>query len=106
MSVANLSSDRDSLVPKGFQQITTLTASTGLTVPEGAQIAIIQAEDNAVRWRDDGTAPTATVGMLLQPQAANINDTLYYQGDLDALRFIQAAATAEISVAYYAMSGN
>lgn len=81
----------------GYQQITSLSASTALTVPAGATMALIVAETQAVRWRDDGTAPTATVGMPLA-----IGVSLSYDGDLKAIRFIEQAASAKLNVAYYA----
>ena len=51
----------------GYQQITTLTSATALTVPltdvNGLScrptIALITPETQGVRWRDDGTAPSA-----------------------------------------------
>ena len=57
----------------GYQQITDLSSSVGLTVPtvtpEGLNgkpvFALIIAEGAPIRWRDDGTAPTASVGMPL-----------------------------------------
>lgn len=82
--------------PKGFQQITTLSAATGLTVPTGATRARIQCTTKAVRWRDDGTAPTTTVGMHL---AADTD--LWYDGSLSALQFIEEAASAVLNVSYY-----
>lgn len=84
------------LTPKGFQQLTSVSASTALTVPNGATSALIQAENQAIRWRDDGTAPTASIGMLLQSGA-----TLQYNGDLTAIRLIETIASATINVAYY-----
>jgi len=81
----------------GYQQITSLSASTGLTVPAGATRAIIIAESQGVRWRDDGTAPTASVGMPLP-----VLVTLSYDGDLSRIRFIQQAASATLNVSYYA----
>ena len=88
----------------GYQQITTLTASVGLTIPARAPdglnakpvFALIIAEGAAVRWRDDGTAPTSTVGM---PLAVGV--PLQYDGDLTKIRFIQQAATGIINVSYY-----
>ena len=74
-----------------------LSPSTVLTVPSGATIAVVQAEGADVRWRDDGTAPTATVGMLL-PAGAELR----YTGALAALRLIQASAGATVNVSYYA----
>jgi ABC-type nickel/cobalt efflux system permease component RcnA len=81
----------------GYQQITSLSASTALTVPVGATMALIVAETQAVRWRDDGTAPTATVGMPLAT-----GTSLSYDGDLKAIRFIQQTASAVLNVSYYA----
>ena len=81
----------------GYQQITSLSASTALTVPVGATLALIVAETQAVRWRDDGTAPTASVGMPLAT-----GTSLSYDGDLRAIRFIQQLASATLNVSYYA----
>lgn len=89
----------------GYQQITSLSASTGLTVPQTdlnglackPSIAIITAETQAVRWRDDDVAPTATVGMPLAS-----GSTLQYDGDLTKIRFIEQTASAKINVTYYA----
>jgi hypothetical protein len=86
----------------GFQQLATLTASIGLTVPttpDGtkANACIIVATGQNVRWRDDGTAPTATVGMLLKTTDA----PFYYDGDLLAIRFIESAASGVLNVCYY-----
>ena len=81
----------------GYQQITSLSASTALTVPTGATMALITPESQAVRWRDDGVAPTASVGM---PVA--VGESLNYDGDLSRIRFIQQAASATLNVSYYA----
>jgi hypothetical protein len=81
----------------GYQQITSLSASTALTVPSGSTMAVIVAESQAVRWRDDGTAPTATVGM---PMGTYV--PLIYDGDLNRIRFIEQTASAKINVSYYA----
>lgn len=89
----------------GYQQITSLSASTGLTVPTRdlngmiaePTLALIVAETKAVRWRDDGTAPTASIGM---PLATGV--PLAYDGDLNAIRFIQQEASAVLNISYYA----
>jgi hypothetical protein len=83
-------------IPVGFQQITNLTAAVGLTVPEGALIALIQAETQSVRWRDDGTDPTAGVGNVI-----TADSILLYTGKLSAIKFIQATATAKLNVSFY-----
>jgi len=88
----------------GYQQITTLTSVTGLTVPavtpEGLNgkpvFALIVAEGAPVRWRDDSTAPTATVGMPLA-----IGVPLQYDGDLSKIKFIEQSASAKLNISYY-----
>ena len=86
------------LKPLGYQQITTLTSSTALTVPSHASMALLQAETQNVRWRDDGTAPEATVGMLIFSGDMGF----WYTGNLTAIRFIEATASAKLNVSYYA----
>ena len=89
----------------GYQQITSLSASTGLTVPnrdlnglnQKPVIALITPEGQAVRWRDDGIAPTASIGMPL-----SVGVTLQYDGDLTQIRFIEQSASAKINISYYA----
>lgn len=85
----------------GYQQITNLAAAVGLIVPNNPlngipTRAIIQAEAQAVRWRDDGTAPTTTVGMVLAA-----GTSMVYDGNLSAIRFIESAASARLNVAFY-----
>ncbi|VTO14115.1 hypothetical protein [Brevundimonas vancanneytii] len=69
-----------SLAPKGYEQILSaaLAGAKALTVPAGAQYAIVQNNGTAaVRYRDDGTNPTATVGQMLPN-----GQELFYEGDL------------------------
>ena len=88
----------------GYQQITSLSASAGLTIPtvtpEGLNgkpvFALIVAEGAPVRWRDDNTAPTASVGMPLA-----IGVPLQYDGDLRKIKFIEQSASAKLNISYY-----
>lgn len=85
----------------GYQQLTSIASSTGLTDPSDAlrgipTMAVIQAEAQAVRWRDDGVDPTASVGMVLAAGAS-----MNYDGNLNAIRFIQVTAGAILNVSYY-----
>jgi len=82
----------------GYQQVTNLTAAVGLTIPAGASIALLQVTGQNVRWRDDGTDPTTTVGMVLTAAG----DPYPFSGDLSKIKFIEASATAVLNVAYYA----
>jgi hypothetical protein len=89
----------------GYQQITSLSAATGLTVPSKdlnglacrPSIAMITPETQGVRWRDDDTDPTNSVGM---PLAAGT--TLQYDGDLTKIKFIEQTASAKLNISYYA----
>jgi len=87
-----------SLEVVGFEQITGLNAAKGLTSATYgvATKALIQATDQNVRWRDDGTDPTAAIGM----QLAAGND-FWYTGDLSAITFIEETASAKLNVSYY-----
>lgn len=80
----------------GYQRIATLSSAQALTVPAGATFALIQAETQAVRWRDDGVTPTSSVGMPLI-----IGSVIEYDGDLKAIRFIEQTASAVLHVCYY-----
>jgi hypothetical protein len=80
----------------GYQQLTSLGVAAALTVPSGARLAVIVAEDQAVRWRDDGADPTASVGM---PLAVGVQFT--YPGNLSAFRVIEQTAGATLNVSYY-----
>lgn len=88
----------------GYQQITSLGTSTGLTVPSTTRdglrtvptFALIIAETQGVRWRDDLTAPTASVGMPLP-----VGIPLQYDGNLSNIRFIEQVAGAKLNISYY-----
>ena len=81
----------------GYQQITALGSSVALIVPIGTLFVEICPEGQAVRYRADGTAPTASVGM---PIAAG--QVYPYTGtDIAALRFIEQAAGAKLNVKFY-----
>ncbi|MGJ2639728.1 hypothetical protein ACR8HR_22505 [Salmonella enterica subsp. enterica serovar Paratyphi A] len=90
-----------SYAPLGYQQITSLAASTALTVPPGANVALIDCEAQAVRWRDDGTAPTAAIGMPM----AVADAPFLFSANLSAVRFIEQTAGAKLNVAYYRLAG-
>ena len=88
----------------GYQQITSLSSATNLTVPQRTPngqngrpvFALIVAEGQAVRWRDDKTSPTSSVGMPLA-----IGIPLQYDGDLTNIQFIEQVGGATINISYY-----
>lgn len=89
----------------GYQQVTSLSSATNLTVPQRTLnglnakpvFALIIAEGQAVRWRDDKVAPTASVGM---PLAVGI--PLQYDGDITNIQFIEQVSGAILNISYYA----
>ena len=88
-------------LPLGYQQLTGLTAVQSLTVPTGTTDVLLSAEGAPIRFRDDGTAPAAGVGMLLPVAVA----PYLYSGNVSALQFIQASATSTLNVSFYRRAG-
>lgn len=80
----------------GYQQLSGLSSAQPLTVPAEARYARISPQTQAVRWRDDGTNPTATVGMPLA-----VGAELIYSGNLRSLKFFEQAASAVLNIVYY-----
>lgn len=78
------------LKPLKYQKINPTTATAiNLTNATGATAALIKTETQPVRWRDDGTDPTGTDGMLI-----DTGDEFWYSGNLKAIKFIDTAAGA------------
>lgn len=89
------------LTPLGYCQLTGMSASTALStcaggLPATATVAQLCADTQAVRYRDDGTAPTASIGMPIAAGAC-----LAYSGSLSAIRFIQSTSGAILNVSFY-----
>jgi hypothetical protein len=82
---------------QGYEQITSLSAAATLTVPTNAKFCVIQAQTQDCRWRDDGTAPTASVGMVLAAGAS-----MLYEGELSRFKIIETTTSAKVNVSYYA----
>ena len=90
-------------VPLGFQQLTAtqLGSAVSLTVPAGANFAVISVETAAVRFRDDGAAPTAAIGVLLADNTLPFE----YWGNLNAIQFIAQTGSPIVNVSYYKNAG-
>lgn len=89
--------------PLGYAQDDTISAASPLpglanARSGGKQVVscLIQAEGQAIRWRDDGVAPTAAIGMIIP-----VNTVLEYDGDFDDFQCIESAASAKVNVSYY-----
>lgn len=72
------------------------TSTTTCTVPVRTAWATICVETAAIRWRDDGTAPTTSVGM---PVAAAT--CFYYNGLFSALSIIAQTGSPVVNVSFY-----
>lgn len=86
-------------LPLGYAQIAAggLASAVPLpSIPAGPRMAQICVEAQAVRWRDDGVAPTAAIGM---PMA--VGSCMIYSGSIAAIQFIQQTAGAILDVSYY-----
>lgn len=91
-------------VPLGFCSLSSMSASTGLAscsggIPTNTTYAVICAYVQAVNWRDDGTAPTGTVGT--GGQGIPAGSCIPYNGTFTAIRFIQQSGGAILGVSFY-----
>jgi hypothetical protein len=98
------------LTPLGYAQFTTLDGTTAKTmaqlaggsVPAGAIYALIQVDSGGtnatIRWRDDGVAPTSSVGFPLIPGV----QFMYECTPLTAFQAIgTAAGPSTINLSFY-----
>ena len=102
---------RGAMRPMGYAQYTSVSASTASTLntapttgvalssftpPNMPRIAVIVAETQGYRYRDDGTAPTSSLGI---PVSSGV--VMVYDGQLETLQMIDQVAGGLINVAYY-----
>lgn len=73
-----------------------INSAASLTYPPSTTFAVICVEGQAARWRDDGTAPTASYG---NPFLAGT--CMIYAGPFGAFQIIGQTSGATIDVAYY-----
>ncbi|MGQ0668558.1 MAG: hypothetical protein ACT4PO_02605 [Actinomycetota bacterium] len=88
------------LQPKGYENITGLSVVKGVTLTgaaAGTRYLLLKTETQPVRWRDDGTDPTAALGILI-----DVGDEFWYTGDPSAIKFIETAVSASLHVAKFA----
>jgi hypothetical protein len=95
--MAQLVNDASLIYAGDYEQLTGLSSAKRLqSIPAGARVALIQATDQNVRWKDDGNDPTTSTGMQLAA-----GKDLFYTGNLANLSFIEETATAKLNVLYY-----
>lgn len=85
--------------PVGYQQITDLDPAVELTIPADIELiyALIVCEAQAIRWTDDGTTPTASVGMPLATGVYMVVDA----ASLATFKAFEQASGAKLNIAYY-----
>jgi hypothetical protein len=94
---------------KGFQQIAATGSAQKLTIPFATLYATINVEGAAstnIRYREDGTAPTASIGTLvpaLTTTASNVPPVYITicQNELALFQFIAVAGSPILNVHYY-----
>jgi hypothetical protein len=88
-------------VPNGAQVALSVSGTAVLlTVPAGSKFAAISVETQSVRFRDDGSAPTASDGVLLTTTG---EQPWIYAGEdgLSQLQFIATTGTAVLNISFY-----
>jgi hypothetical protein len=85
----------------GYCQLTSLGSAVGLStcsggIPTGSLFVELCSETVALRYRDDGTPPTASVGMPI-----NASMCFQYAGPLANFSVIQAASSGILDVSFY-----
>lgn len=89
--------------PVGFRQLAVSSSAVALSsatggVPANAKRAVITVETNDIRWRDDGIAPTTSVGMLAK--STTIFELPSIQS-INGFKAIHASADGLIDITYY-----
>lgn len=87
--------------PLGYVQMSVTTVVNLSTIPSNpapSKVAITT-ETNNIRYRDDGSDPTASVGMLIK----TTDPIFVYDGTkIASVRIVSVTGTAVVNVAYYA----
>ena len=87
--------------PVGYEQKVISNSSVGLTsIPPDANKVMIIVEETSIRWREDGTDPTSSVGTKA---FAGTKIHLEGRGRISAFRAIRTSTTkdSKLSASYY-----
>jgi hypothetical protein len=87
--------------PKGYYQasvstVVDLATAIGASIPSGARGVWITPESAGIRFRDDGTDPTASVGQPVAP-----DQSWPYIGTLSALKLVAKAGTVTVNFLFF-----
>ena len=80
--------------PLSYQQFTA-TGLMSLSIPTGAKFAYLLTENGGIRWRDDGVAPTSSVGFPLP------GGTQMLVADLSAFQLCPMASSCTVNISFY-----
>ena len=80
--------------PAGYKQLFP-TSVTGVGIA-GGRVALIQVLHQNVRYRDDGVDPTTGEGVRI-----HAGESIWYTGNLKAIRFLEESSGAEINILVY-----
>ncbi len=86
--------------------LTVSTTAVGLSsaspvLPDACNRAFITAENDAVRWRADGTDPTSSIGHVLAKNDSISFTSINYHGFLKKIRFIRVTTDATLRITYF-----
>lgn len=93
--------------PLGYCKLSATTSASVLVstcsggIPTGATYALICNEGSEARWRDDGTAPTTSLGQILGSGTTSGPTCFGYSASLSALQFIAQTGTATFDISFY-----
>ena len=81
----------------GFEQLADLaTPAKNLTVPAGTTVILLNITAQAVRMRTDGTAASATVGLVIPAETL-----LWWSGPFADVSLFEVIAGGEANIEYY-----
>lgn len=91
--------------PAGYCQLAVTTVVQTSTcsggIPAGANYAVVCNEGTAARWRDDGTAPTTTVGNILGTGTATAPICAAFSTTFSTLQWVAESGTATLDITFY-----
>jgi len=108
--MANNQYDTDEVTPIDYATLTVSNAAGGvgladatpaITAGRTVKRAVITLETDQVRWRCDGTAPTASEGHLMEVGSALSFMSNGYQQTLNKIKFIRVTGDAALKITYY-----
>lgn len=89
---------------RGYEKLAVSNTAVGFAALPNSSApgyALIRVEGARVRYRDDGSDPTAAEGIPL-----NDGDSFHYNGPLSAIKFIRRDSTdATLYITYYGNQG-